>query len=167
MNRFENSSSVGGCAWPWSARYRSRSSPQRFAPDLDWTGDFTRSRWRVPSGSRHTDIHLEEPPLLLVLTLTSSSFAFLRRRRTPGATPWQVDRTPDQTTTWANGPRQLPASMHRVDAAPVSPQVDRVVRSPPVDLAAGESWRVVRGLELSVTDFYNRVTMHAHLPFAR
>jgi len=32
MNRFENSSSVGtsfcGCAWPWSARYRSRSSPQ-------------------------------------------------------------------------------------------------------------------------------------------
>src|SRR2546421_535792 len=55
MNRVSNSSSVGTSFFsitPLMARNRSRSSPQRFAPDLDCTGDFTRSRWRVPSGSR-------------------------------------------------------------------------------------------------------------------
>src|SRR5438105_1371602 len=74
MNRFENSSSVGtsfcGCALPWSARYRSRSSAQRFAPDLDWTGDFVRSRWRVPSGSRTRMSTSRNPHFLLLLTLT-------------------------------------------------------------------------------------------------
>src|SRR3989442_3378451 len=55
MNLDLNSSSVGtsflGSCGPWIARNRSRSSPHRFAPDLDCTGDFTRSRYRVPSGS--------------------------------------------------------------------------------------------------------------------
>src|SRR5438045_221382 len=85
MNRVSNSSSVGTSFFsitPLMARNRSRSSPQRFAPDLDCTGDFTRSRWLVTAPVvrerlRSPRLRSDSSTAALLLFRTSRALALL------------------------------------------------------------------------------------------